>query len=223
MLAIFFQLTAFHFPLTPIPFKIDVSAILELLSAIAYGPVAGIGVTLIKNVIYILILRNSLATILPNVILDCTFVVVSSVVYTNAMHKFERTKNNGVKNKHVRLKKILMSGFIAAVITSLMSYFAVNYIMFPLAMKLYSGYGYTEQYFLTCYNNSLQAVNSYLPQSIGGKVTEIKTLSQGSLVYNVPINFYKLVGVTVFDALVYKWLSPYLHYRKRKKKTKKAR
>lgn len=212
--AILLQMLNFRIPLTPKPFTIDLSAIPELLSAVAFGPIVGIFVTVIKCLFNIFIYhQTATASSIANAILDSLFVIIASIIYSRGMFSPKTIEEYFEKNRDMRTKQILKGGIPGAAVTAIVSFFTTNYIIFPLVIKQYGQYGYTEEQFLKWYQNALTSLNGYLPSFLSGIVTKVTSLKMGSLLYNTPIIFAKLVFVTVVVAVVYKWFSDFFHYR----------
>ena len=112
-----------------------------------------------------------------------------------------------------RFVMIVKSGFIGALITTPLSYLTTLKIVYPLVFRLYSDQGYTADYYIMLYNDALRALNTHLPSPLNGLITEITTLSKGVLLYNLPLTFVKLIFVTLFVAIVFKWLCKILFYK----------
>lgn len=212
------QIASFHVPLTPSMTRLDLSAIPELLAAVSFGPIAGVAIIIIKNLFYVLILGNAVtATAVSNVILDSIFVGVASFIFARGMFSpmaiEKRMMEDPEGMRDARVPMIIKSGLIGALVTTPISYFAVMNVVYPLIFRLYNAQGYNEAMFVAEYNKALHMLNSYLPSPLNGIVTEITTLSKGVMVYNLPITFAKLMFVTIFVAIVFRWLSKVLFYR----------
>ena len=221
IIAVVLQIFSFRLPLMPGMARVDLSAIPELLAAISFGPLAGFALVFIKNAIYILIMQSSVfATALSNVILDTVFVGLASIIFARGMFSpmaIERRMMQEMEDpdrvRDERGRMIIKSGLIGALVTTPISYFTSMNIVYPLVFKQFGSYGYNADYYVVIYNDALRALNSHLPAPLNGIITEITSLSQGVLLYNLPITFVKLMLETIFVAIVFKWLTQILFYK----------
>ena len=101
-------------------------------------------------------------------------------------------------------------GGIAA---SIVSFFTFNYITLPLIFRKYPPQEFTEQ-LLKSYQAGIDGINSHLPGFLAYRITEITSLMQASLVFNVEITFIKYALVTGLTAIIYPFVSDFLHYRR---------
>ena len=83
--AVAFILMFFEFPVPLMPpfVKMDISDLPALLGAFAYGPISGIVIELLKNILHIVIKGTSSAGVgeLCNFLLGCFFVVPAALIY----------------------------------------------------------------------------------------------------------------------------------------------
>lgn len=216
--AIALQLITFHVPFTPSNFSIEFSALPEIFAAITYGPITGIVIVIVKNIAYMLINHNAVATALSNIILDTVFVVIAGMLYSKSV--FMKAKSNKPLNKkqvkrRVNLSRVvnaLGGGIVGGIVTSILSFFVLNYITFPLIFRKYPPDVFTQQ-LIDQYQAGLNGLNGYLPSFLV-RVTEIHSLMQGTLVFNIGITFSKYLLVTLMTAIIYPIASDFLHYRK---------
>lgn len=131
--AIAFVLMLMEFPTTFIPaaahLKMDFSDIPALFGAVVFGPVAGIVIELIKNLLELLI--KGMGTQmgfgnLMNFIVGCAFVVPFTLAY------------NAFKKKLGENKSIIISGIIG-VIAIIVIGIGANYFVTPLFYKYFMG------------------------------------------------------------------------------------
>lgn len=136
--AIAFVLMLLEFPVAPIPaaahLKMDLSDIPALFGAIVYGPVAGVVIELIKNLLELLI--KGFGTQmgfgnLMNFIVGCAFVVPFSAIYRSFKKKEKETK--GIVAGSV-------IGFLAIVLIGL----GTNYVVAPLFFKHFLGISFDD-------------------------------------------------------------------------------
>jgi riboflavin transporter FmnP len=123
--AIAFILMALDFPLWFAPgfIKFDLSEVPALIGAFALGPVAGVLIELVKNILNATIKGSSTMLVgeLSNFVLGCLFVIPASIIY----HR-DKTFKNAVK------------GLIAGLITMTLGAALSNYyIMIPFYAKVF--------------------------------------------------------------------------------------
>lgn len=104
----------------PIPFipsfiKLDFSDLPELIGAFAYGPVAGILIALVKNIIHLAVSQSGYIGELSNFILGAVFAAVAGLIY----------------KKHKTMKGALVGGIVGAVCMALVSFPSNLYIVYP--------------------------------------------------------------------------------------------
>ena len=115
--AVVFQ-TFLEFPIpTLIPgfIKFDLSDLPALVGAFAYGPVSGVVIELIKNLIHCTVSKSFTVGELSNFILGATFVAVAGLIY--------------MKNKSK--KTALLGGVIGAVVMGIMSFPSNLFVVYP--------------------------------------------------------------------------------------------
>ena len=181
----------FDFPipaLIPGFIKFDFSDLPALLGAFAYGPVVGIIIELLKNVIR-MITGSSSGWVGPlcNFMLGAVFVGFAGLIYSIAKHKSDSSKR--LKNK--------TSAFLGALIGALM----MGILSFPI--NLYITY---PQYYLIYHLTEEKIVGMY--QLI---LPSVKTITQCLLIFNLPFTFVKGAVCVIITMLIYKPLSPILH------------
>ncbi|WP_297517992.1 ECF transporter S component [uncultured Clostridium sp.] len=125
--AIAFILMMFEFPVVPaFPWlKIDISDMPALMGAFAFGPVAGIVIELLKNIIFIMFRGTSTGGVgeLANFLIGVSFIVPASLIY----HK-TKTRKSAIIGMIVGTISIIIVGILANV-----------YILLPLfGMKMSS-------------------------------------------------------------------------------------
>lgn len=185
VIAFVFQIANFRLPLMPGMTKIDFSAVPELIAAVAFGPIAGVSIIIIKNALYVLIFQTTvLSSAISNVIIDSVFVFTASAIYARGVfspmaieRQMMQRREDPDNVKDPRGRSIFMGGLLGAIITTPISYFAATYIVYPLIFRWYGSKGYTEEYYVMLYNDALRALNSHLPAPLNGIITEITTLS----------------------------------------------
>ncbi len=110
----------FSIPIMPSFIKIDFSELPALIASFAYGPVYGILVCLIKNVIHMFFGSTMCIGEISNFILGAIFVGTAGIIY----------KKNKTK------KGALISCLIGAVVMAVVSIFTNYFIVYPLYVKV---------------------------------------------------------------------------------------
>ncbi|MBR7072680.1 MAG: ECF transporter S component, partial [Eubacterium sp.] len=79
--AVVLQYIEFAIPIMPSFIKLDFSDLPELIGAFAYGPLAGIIIALLKNLIHMAVSQSGFIGELSNFLLGAVFAGVAGVVY----------------------------------------------------------------------------------------------------------------------------------------------
>lgn len=95
--------------------KLDFSDLPALLAAFAYGPLAGVLVQLVKNVIHLAVSQSGYVGELSNFLLGSVFVLVAGLIY-----KVKKTK-----------KAAILGGIIGALAMAIVSLPSNMYIVYP--------------------------------------------------------------------------------------------
>ncbi|MGL5066485.1 MAG: ECF transporter S component [Sarcina sp.] len=125
--AIAFILMMFEFPIIPaFPWlKIDISDMPALMGAFAFGPIAGVIIELLKNIIFILFRGTSTGGVgeLANFLIGVSFIIPASIIYQK-----NKTKTSAIIGMAVGTIFIIIVGILANI-----------YILLPLfGMKMNS-------------------------------------------------------------------------------------
>lgn len=137
-LAFILRMPWFEFPIFPaVPFlKMDFSGVFALIAGFALGPVAGVVVSVLKELIYALSFTQSVGVgELANILIMLPFILIPSLIY----------------KKHKGIKAVLISiaiGCVSQVIISI----PVNYLLtFPFFLNLYmhKSWAYGMKFYLT--------------------------------------------------------------------------
>lgn len=109
-------------PIFPAFLKIDLSDLPALLGGFAMGPVAGVIIQLIKNIIHFIIKNDGTAGIgnLANLIVGCALVIPASIIY--------------VKNKS--LKNAILGMIVGIISMVIFSGIANYFLLWPVYVKL---------------------------------------------------------------------------------------
>ncbi|MCR5732240.1 MAG: ECF transporter S component [Sphaerochaetaceae bacterium] len=118
--AVILQYIEFAVPVMPSFIKLDFSDLPEIIGAFAYGPLAGIAISIIKNVIHMLASQSGFVGELSNALLGCVFSLVAGVVYK----KFKTRKG------------AIAGGVLGALAMALFSYPCNLYLIYPLYINV---------------------------------------------------------------------------------------
>ena len=130
--SIVLQFLEFSVPIVPSFLKFDFSDLPALIGAFAYGPLAGILISFVKNLVHIPIGTTSFVGPLSNFLLAASFAFVSGYIY-----KLNKTKGNAFS-----------AGITGAVTMGLFSVVVNFFIIYPL---YYSVLGFPEEAVLGMY------------------------------------------------------------------------
>lgn len=142
--AISFVLMYFEFPIPIMPafIKFDFSDLPALIGTFAYGPVCGVIICLIKNLLHLMDSNSMLVGELSNFILGAAFVVPAGLIY-----KFKKTK-----------KSALLGGILGAVFMGIFCVFSNYFIVYPVYYQV----AMPEEAILGMYQAILPSMKSIL-------------------------------------------------------------
>lgn len=106
----------FSVPFMPSFIKMDLSELPALIGSFAYGPVAGVIICLIKNVLHLFITTTGGVGELSNFLLGASFVLVAGGVY-----RFKKTRTGA-----------LIGSVLGAVLMGLFSILSNYYLVYPI-------------------------------------------------------------------------------------------
>lgn len=113
--AIVLQYLEFPIPFIPSFIKLDFSDLPELLGAFAYGPLAGVAIALVKNIIHLAVSQSGYVGELSNFILGAVFALVAGLIY----------------KKKKTMKMALLGGVIGAICMAAVSFPSNLFIVYP--------------------------------------------------------------------------------------------
>jgi riboflavin transporter FmnP len=182
-LASVLQLLNFPVPFMPSFIKLDFSEFPALLAAFAFGPVSGVTVCFIKNVVDLLSDGFS-ATLgigpLSNFILGASFTFTAGLIY-----KINRTKKGAV-----------CAALVGALVMASVSFPANLWLVYPI----YEIAFFSRAQIVSAYNVLLEPFTSF----------RLTALWQCLLFFNLPFTLFKALISVVLTILTYKPLSPLL-------------
>ena len=179
------QFLEFSIPLIPSFVKLDISDLPALLGTFSLGPVYGVVIQLVKNLLHLLFGANASAGVgeLSNFILGAVFVLCAGLVY----------------RRHKSRKGAFWGSLLGALLMALVSIPSNYFFVYPA--------------YVTLFGMPLdQIIGAY--QAILGTIAEVPSsnaLLNCLLVFNVPFTFCKGLLDVGLCFLIYKPLSPLLH------------
>lgn len=141
--AVALQYIEIPIPIMPSFIKLDFSDLPELIGAFAYGPLAGVLIALIKNLIHMAVSQSGFVGELSNFILGATFALVAGLIY---------------KKKKSRAGA-LIGGVCGALAMAVISVPSNYFIIYPM---YYSILGFPEEAVLGMYQVLLPSVKNIL-------------------------------------------------------------
>ena len=138
--AVVLQYLEFGVPFVPSFLKMDLSDIPELIGAFIIGPMGGVVICLVKNLVHLLVSQSAFVGELSNFLLGTVFCVVAGLIY-----KHKKTKTTA--------RVACLLGALAMAIVSL----PINYfIVYPIYAQLFGG----METILGLYQTILPAANT---------------------------------------------------------------
>ena len=140
--AVVLQYLEFPLPMLIPPFiKLDFSDLPEIIGAFAYGPLAGVIIALVKNIIHMAVSQSGFVGELSNFILGAAFAFTAGIIY----------------KKHKTKKTALAAGICAAVCMAAVSLPLNYFVIYPLYYNLL---GFPEAAVLEMYQSILPSVKN---------------------------------------------------------------
>ncbi len=131
-IGVILQMLEIPLPFIPNFIKLDFSDLPGFIGAFVCGPLAGVLITLIRNVIHIFMGSSAGIGELSNFILSASFVLTAGLIY----------------KKMPNIKGVLIGGVAGAVIMGIVSFPVNNFIIYPL---YYSVMGFPQEAILQMY------------------------------------------------------------------------
>ena len=177
------QFVEFSIPIMPSFIKLDISDLPALLGTFSLGPVYGVAIQLVKNLLHLPFGSSAGVGELSNFILGAIFVFAAGMV----------------DNRKTSRKSALTGSFIGAVALALVSQVTNYIIVYPAYVVLFH---MPLEEIISAYNKILEGV---------ANVPTSNALFNCLLVFNVPFTLSKGLLDTALCFLIYKHLSPLLH------------
>ena len=121
--AVVLQYLEFSVPLVPSFLKMDLSDIPELIGAFIIGPVGGVVICLVKNLVHLIVSQSGFVGELSNFMLGAVFALVAGIIY-----KRRKTKTTA-----------LIACLCASVCMALLSLPTNYYIVYPIYAQMFGG------------------------------------------------------------------------------------
>lgn len=131
-IGVILQMLEIPLPFIPSFIKLDFSDLPGFIGAFVCGPLAGVLITLIRNVIHIFMGSSAGIGELSNFILSASFVLTAGLIY----------------KKMPNIKGVLIGGVAGAVIMGIVSFPVNNFIIYPI---YYSVMGFPQEAILQMY------------------------------------------------------------------------
>ena len=208
-LAIILCFLRFKPPLVSSMFMIDFSIISELIAAIAYGPVAGAIICFLRYVVHIAVLPNSFIPDVASFIIDLVYLIFVGVFYKSRLF-YNKEKN--YDDRYKKEKSFFACSMLASLPSLIFQFFLTEFFTFPMLEKHYEKSGVNYDLIISEYSHTADAIRQYVSEFTAKLIPNINAIWQGILVINLPITFGKYVIATLFVMIIYRYISPFLHY-----------
>lgn len=129
-------------PIMPFFIKFDFSDLPALLGSFAYGPVCGVIICLVKNLLHLFFSQSMLVGELSNFLLGAVFAATAGIIYRRKKSK----------------KRALTGGIAAAVVMGAFSVFSNYFVVYPVYYKIVM----PEEAILAAYQAILPSVDSIM-------------------------------------------------------------
>ncbi len=196
-------------PFLPEFVTIDFSVFAELLATIAYGPIIGVIVGLIKGIILVFITPYSYISVISNFFINSAFTVVAGIYYFRTVFPSRKSRKKDPSEVH-RRKTIFNGCLIGMIPAAIIQFYATLKFVFPKFNWYFGKYGYKYEDLLSFYTKSTEKIANVIPF-----YPQPTTLWGNVLLINIPVTLFKFLVVTLLVMWVYPKLSPYMHFRKK--------
>ena len=160
--------------------KLDISELPALIGSFAMGPVCGVLVCLIKNLIHLTMSSTGGVGELSNFVLGVAFVLPAGLIY-----RYKKSKKGAV-----------IGALVGALLMAVFSVVSNYYVVYPFYYNFMP-----EEAIIGAYNAILQVVS---------KDAQITGILPCLIGFNMPFTFFKGVISVVITLFTYKHISPLL-------------
>lgn len=182
-IAFLLQFLEFSTPIIPAFVKFDFSDLPALLGAYALGPMYGVIIELVKNLLHLPFGSSAGVGEIANFVFGTAFTFTAGIVY-----------------KHNKSRKGAMLGAVLGALTMTIVTLPINYfIVYPAYVKIY---GMPLEVIVSMYQAILGSV---------AEIPTTNALLNCLLIFNMPFTFMKGIIVALISFVIYKPLSPILH------------
>ena len=183
--AFILQFIEFSIPLMPAFVKLDISDLPALLGTFSLGPLYGVAIELVKNIIHLPFGTSAGVGELANFLLGAAFVLAAGLFY----------------KRHKSRKTALIGSIVGAIVMALISLPLNYYLVYPAYVTVY---GFPMHAIIDAYKDIL----GYYP-ALPGPNSDV--LFSCLVIFNIPFTFFKGMLDVLICFLIYKPLSPLLH------------
>lgn len=177
------QFVEFSIPIMPAFIKLDISDLPALLGTYALGPLYGVAIQLVKNILHLPFGSSAGVGELSNFLLGAIFVLAAGLFY-----------------KHRKSRKTALWGSIVGAVAMALICLPLNYfVVYPAYVVIY---GLPLEGIIGMYQAILGSI---------ANIPTGNALFNCLLVFNVPFTLFKGAINVVLCFLIYKPLSPILH------------
>lgn len=186
-LSVFLEFVRIEFDFLPNIMDLDFSIFPEFIVLIYFGAIACLSVVILKNIIHALIfylINGNIIYVgeLSSLITDIVFILFALIIFKAIVSNIE----NCEIIKKTQIKYFFISGLFSSIITAITMLPIENYLIYPLYVEFLKSKGYKVD-FLSFYAEKFSNINS---------------IWQGLLIFNLPWGIVKLVCVTIITTLV---------------------
>lgn len=176
----------FSVPIMPAFIKMDLSELPALIGTFAMGPVSGVVICLIKNLLHLLMTDTGGVGELSNFLLGAVFVLPAGWIYKN----------------HKGRKNAVIGAVLGALLMGIISIASNYFIVYPVYYNFMS-----KEAILAAYQALPEAI-PFLPR--------VDSMLEALVKYNAPFTFVKGLFSVIITVLIYKHISPFLKGNHRK-------
>ena len=172
----------FSVPVMPAFIKMDLSELPALVGTFAMGPVSGVVICLIKNLLHLFMTDTAGVGELSNFLLGAAFVLPAGLIYKKWKGK----------------KSAFIGALLGALLMALISIVSNQFIVYPAYYVMYS---LPEKGVLAMY----QALPEAIPV-----LPHVDSILEALVKYNAPFTFVKGLFSVLITLVIYKPISPFL-------------